>query len=233
MRATARKIAFPAALLCAVLLLSQCGLPKPYKQLIAPNGVDEGLVLKIEKTTDAGNVEPEFRGFELYYRFYNTYDTPQYADTFEELITSKYRRVNSQTDVYGYASVPPPLIPVDINDRDDIFTLTVDFIDILAPYPKITATETDDAVPVALDVPINIEDIRRGVQNKTDSDEYEHFSEFLSTDADISSLEWSSDFEVQGNLVLYVLSYGWDIEIGDLYSEPVLLGDVTRDFVNP
>ncbi|MEE9307087.1 MAG: hypothetical protein V3V57_06115, partial [Spirochaetia bacterium] len=112
-----------------------------------------------------------------------------------------------------------------------IFTVKIEFASITAPGPTITATETDDTTPVALDDPINIEDFRRGVADEAPSDKYEQFSDFLETDADIATIAWSS-FQIGGTLVLYVLSYGFDVaENLNLYSEPVWLGEITRDFV--
>jgi len=230
MTTTSRKLGLIAILACSILTFTQCGIPQPYKQLIAPDPVYESSVAFFTFKKSTAVVETEFWGFELYYRFYEegTSDI-EFANTFEELATKGYRRVNSATDKVGFLPAKP-LIPVSLNDRDDIFTVTVDFTAITAPDPTITATETDNAVPVPLDDPINIEDFRRGVADEA-PDEYEQFSDFVDTDDDISALDWSS-FEIKGKLVLYVLSYGKNVLTNtDLYSEPVWLGEITHDFV--
>jgi len=228
------KLRLIAIMACSALTFNQCGLPLAYKQLIAPEPVYNTGVeyFEFKKVTDAADVESEFRGFELYYRFYDeaTADI-EFANTFEELAAKGYRRVNSATDKVG--TMPSrPLIPVSLipNDRDDIFTVRIDFTSITAPDPIITATETDDAVPVPLDLPIDIEDFRRAVAAESPSEEYKQFSDFTETDDDIATLVWPL-FQIEGKLVLYVLSYGIDIaENLALYSEPVWLGEITRYF---
>lgn len=224
-----------AALAFAILNLASCGIPAASIQLIAPAAINEAGVqyFRFSKITDGASVEPEFRGFELYYRFYDVTETPQFPDTFEELATYGYRRVNAATDVV-YPSLPSkPLILVDINDWDDIFTVKVDFSNTASPYPTITAAMTDDAIPVALDVPIDIQDIRRGIPDESPSDKYEQFFDYEELDDDIQGLDWS-EFQLQGKLVLYVLSYGFSFAVatfGETYSEPVYLGDILQDFV--
>jgi hypothetical protein len=221
-----------ALVLSSLLTLSQCGFPVSFLQLIAPLPIFHAgtTIFEFRKTTDAGDVEPEFRGFELYYRFFEAVPgNVVFADTYEELISNGYRRVYSADDRVG--SIHKPLIRVDPADYTKKFTITVSFNSITPPDdPRITASDIDSP-PLAppLDAPIS--DFRRGVVREVPSNDiFKQFSEFASTDADVASI-WSS-FQISGKLVLYVLSYGYDVsQFGQLYSEPVYLGEISRDFI--
>ncbi len=216
-------------LLCLFLSLCGCGLEQVFIQLIPPEPDYESGVqyFKFKKVTDGTDVEPEFRGFELYYRFFGVGESIVFVNTSEEFAAKGYRRVYSSSDRVG--SISKPLIPVASSDRDRTFTVTVDFTEAGdVDYPLIS----EDADP-SLGSPINIKDIRRGVTYSEvgQTDVYKSFWEFEQTDKDISGIDWTS-FQTQGTLVLYVLSYGKDeISYRDLYSELVYLGDITQDFV--
>ena len=79
-----------------------------------------------------------------------------------------------------------------------------------------------------------ITDFRRGVVRDLPNDnEYKKFTDFVETDNDIGGINWSS-FQSSGKLIVYVMSYGYDVSVFDeLYSEPVLLGTISLDFVLP
>jgi hypothetical protein len=216
-----------------LLLLSGCGLEQVFIQLIPPEPDYESGVqyFKFKKVTDGTDVEPEFLGFELYYRFFEDGESIVFVNTFEEFAAKGYRRVYSSSDRVG--TITRPLIRVydtaAPNDRERTFTVTVDFTNAGdADYPLIS----DDADP-ALHIPIDVQDIRRGVTYSKvgQTDVYKSFWDFEQEDKDISGIDWTS-FQTKGTLVLYVLSYGKDeISYRDLYSEPVYLGDITQDFV--
>ena len=154
-----------------------------------------------------------------------------YADTFEQLLSRGYRRVYSWDADTG-SSGQAPLILVNDADRTKQFTITVDFSSIKIPdygsqqdAPTITASEV---LNPPLDAPIT--DFRRALSaNYPNDDRYKKFTDFDSDDVDIKDI-WTS-FQSSGKLLMYVLSYGYDVaEFGDLYSEPVLLGSISRDF---
>ncbi len=223
-----------SVLLSLSLSLSGCGLEQFFIQLIPPEPNYQGGVqfFEFKKVTDDTNVEPEFRGFELYYRFFEVKESIVFVNAFEEFAARGYRRVYSSSDRVG--SISRPLIPVSDTgtpgDRERTFTVKVDFADVTTDpdFPLIY----DDADP-KLDSPIDVRDIRRGITYDEigQNTEYKRFWEFKSTDADISGIDWDS-FQIQGKLVLYALSYGKDsISNRDLYSKPVWLGDITHDFV--
>ncbi len=228
---------------CIALSLVGCGLERYITQLRAPDpiynvGVQffEFKKITVENTVE-NTVDAKFQGFEIYYRLYEEAETIEFVNTFEELAIKGYRRVYSKDDRVGAFSKPKPLIevtdtdpsplPTDLGDLERLFTMRVDFAQITDPFPKIYNEE-----PPVLDQAINLEEIRREVTYDVPfDDEYKRFSEFIASDADISALDWSS-FEIKGKLVLYVLSYGKNVLTNtDLYSEPVWLGEITRDFV--
>jgi hypothetical protein len=210
-----------------LVFLAGCGLERVTILLTAPiAAINAGVeYFQFDKTTTS-DVEPEFRGFELYYRFYDFGVTPDLVDTYEELIAAGYRRVNDATDTA--TNTPPPLIAIHASDRATAFTVIVDFSSIQWPvYPDIY-----NETPPALSVDIAVHDFRRAVTYPLpDDSEFKRFSDFLPTDADIKGLNWDN-FQDQASLDLYVLSYGWDIALSKrLYSEPVWLGTITTDFV--
>jgi hypothetical protein len=221
-----------------ILLLDTCGI-ESFIELSPPsNAVKLGDQLSFDKTT--ANSETAFTGFELYYKFFDSGVTPDlgYIIQFEDLVggTNPFRRIHASDDDAG---TQPPLIYVQPEDRtpggsppdNDAFTITVDFtgepptLNLVFPFPQIFG----DGTPDVDFSQITHTDIRRDVYDGT---EYKRFTDFGTGDADISHLSGDIAGGDTVQLVLYAVSYGYDIfSYRRLYSEPVKLGTIQRRFV--
>ena len=241
-----------------ILLLNTCGLER-FIQLHPPSNPEKGGDNRVSFTKTTANSEPEFIGFDLYYKFYGLLDDP-YSDLnaiveFEDLEARGFRRIHYSTDKEG--KIERPLIGIDLNDRypeepppadntNDEFTLTAYLSG--APTDELTLKEPieypiiiDDGTPALIDgtepqltgpVPILIEitDIRRDVYDST-NDSYKRFSDFSSGDADISSIWSDIELGYPIQFAVYAVSYGYDISnFRPLYSKPEILGIIERTF---
>jgi hypothetical protein len=215
------------------LVLAACGiedfvlLEPPEQILIAGDKLFE-----FRKTS--ANSELSFIGFDLYYKIFQTSDSPVAVDVFvfEDLAARGYKRIHSDVDRVG--SISAPLMKIDSADDPAAFVITVDFgttNPLIDPYPQY------DHDGGASTVFTNNTSIRRGV-NYTETgreDEFKKFTDFSAQDIgkDITSDIWD-DISVGGSevlVVMYVISYGFDFEsFKVVYSKPVYLGEVTRIF---
>jgi hypothetical protein len=237
MKPSPRGIVASVASVFLILLLNTCGL-ETFIQLNPPgNPVRLGDQFLFTKTLY--NSEPEFTGFDLYYRFFDSGVTPELDDIiqFEDLGIHGFRRIHGSSDNQGTL---PPLMYVQPGDRtpgasppdNDQFTLTVDFtgkepsLALVDPFPQI---EGDGTADVDFSE-IAHTDIRRDVWDESAS-AYKQFSDFSAGDADISQLSDDIAGGAAVQLVLYAVSYGYDFNnYRRLHSEPVKLGTITRSF---
>jgi hypothetical protein len=188
-------------------------------------------LFEFRKTTD--NSELSFIGFELYYKIFQTSESPVAVDVFvfEDLAARGYIRIHSGVDRVG--SITTPLMKIDSADDAATFVVTVDFgtTPLIDPYPRY------DHDGGASTVFTNNTSIRRGV-NYTETgkeDEFKKFAEFSADDIgkDITAGVWNdiSVIESEVLVVMYVISYGFDFDTFKVvYSEPVYLGEVTSKF---
>ena len=208
------------------LLLSGCGL----EDLLYLNPPENPVAHPGDKTftfyKTLENSELEFRGFEIYYKFY-TWD--QYP---ESNITDRTKLENTFNRISRYSpnketkdNISKPLIFIPIPDRSIAFEITIHFS--IVQNHEISATD------ILLSQPIDIQ-IRRGVayNEGIDPDDFKYFdqaalSEFKESDADVSAAVWP---DIQdGNttkVALYALSYGKKDLIEDVYSVAVYLGEI-------
>ena len=212
-----------------VLMITGCGIEtipnlNPPEVLPAPAAGD--LYFTFSSTGENG--EFYFKGFELYYKFFNKDDPSETDDSNLDGLTvddlkSKYGfyRINSSTDTVN--NPDKPLIPVDLSYRGTIFSVKVDFT-------PLNNTASPGEPYISSDVlSSNIEEIRRDVQNITPDTTFKRFSDFKdSSDSDITGLD-NFDTSSSIDLMLYVASYGFDITIGEIYSRCKYLGTITLD----
>lgn len=209
----------PASLVCLFmcLLLTACGLESSV-YLEPPKFFSFSPASKtftFSKTLV--NSEMEFRGFELYYKFY-TYTINQLTDNNIKdqkiLLTKGFRRIASATDKKDDISKPLISIPPDERKGTE-FDITVDFSDL-------TITASSEAISP-------IKDLRRGGGYDDILDEYKYFDldEFEIEDEDMNEdvLSAIKSF-AKVVLVLYALSFGKKDWVYDIYSEAVYLGEI-------
>ena len=205
-------------LILTLILSSSCGL-YTYAYLDAPNvkTFTAGIPSSAEIYNRSDNDPEVFRGYELYYKYYNNFseiaddDKTIFADSEPEpsdLTGVGYRRVNTveTTD----ETTPYPMIPVNYSDRDSSFTLTVYFNEVSAAV---------NVIPYVSYSGYSNKYLRRNV-SELDGGDYVYKS-FISDDTDSSYSDMSSGQTV---LSLYVFAYGKDDNVYNIYSKPVWLG---------
>jgi hypothetical protein len=207
-------------LAAAVLALAACGLDVwPY--LERPETIEASPLSAYFQVINVATTVVEFRGFELYYKFYSRDQTRETGlGTREQLLAAQFRRVCS--DSGPVASQVPPLVFVDIADRNTVFTTTAYFDAPLVPAYSHYAGVSPRDIP-----------LRRSVEEFGSPRTFDRGS-FVQTDADISAI-WdlvqAQDKEL--HLVMYALSYGLKDLTIPLYSEARYLGFMVYYGVNP
>ncbi|GEM_PF-6888166 len=189
--------------LIVFLMLStlRCGLESSRSYLNPPDVVD---IASLDSqtfhfySTDKNN-EPEFQGFELYYKFY-TDTTNILADTnYTTLDQLKANGFNRVTNIGNGDSIP--LIKVQTLHIGSNFEITVDF----SPIRNSSNPEIFSATDSIVSEPV---EIGRGVKDVFEV--YKPFLDFQTNDLDIGSEIYNS--VVNDNtplfIVLYVLSFG-------------------------
>jgi len=176
-----------------------------------------GLAFTFRCTT--ANSEPEFEGFELYYKFYTNEQTPNEGITDRSgLLAAGFDRVCEAPPEY-HNDIDKPLI--EVIPPDDI-EFTLDF----AASPEPTVTSFPAGITVIM---------RRAAYYSSSTT---HLDEFKSFDYDYDAIETymetddpdygsevlaAIDARSDLHLTLYVLSYGKQEYATDLYSSAVCL----------
>ena len=233
-------------LIAALLALSGCGI----YQVVTIDAPQAGGYSTIDGTfrftVTADIAEDAFRGFELYYKFYEPGQTISGGDdnlTSLALLQSHgFRRVSADTERTD--NIDRPLIAVPMADRIPgaafPYEVNIDFglaEDGLEPL----AIPADDQLPTPpandpLPAPIPDVVIRRGIADNRAGfeDEFKPFTAFAAADADISGNPaiWAGQIvnRLPALVLLYVLSYGKDDTFQDVYSLPVFLGYIVVSF---
>jgi hypothetical protein len=219
-----------AAALSIVLVVQGCGL----EQIIVLNppdyyDVSDGLdYFKVR--IDGDNDELlEFRGLEIYYRFYALADTPNVLlGTQSELAAAGFRRLASIEDRLSF--IEYPLVKVASGDRGKPSTITFDFSPLGLATPALPFLE---AVPDVTGDGLTLAEteFRRGIL-ATDNLHKRFYHEtdsglgFKGSDADIAHLGLGpGDHEVL--IALYALSYGKQDLTTTVYSRAVPLQYIT------
>ena len=202
-----------------LIILSSCGLyDSPYIE--APD-VKTVIVSGSAEIYNRSDNDPEiFRGYEIYYKYYDSASYDWEDDDKTIFLTSDpepgdltavgYRRVNTvlTTDETTYY----PMIPVDYSDRDSSFTITI------------YLPGTDDVPYVSYPGYSNIY-IRRNVTEANLTTGKTEYRTFRSSDhSDGNQGDRPSD---EKTLSLYVFAYGKDDNVYNIYSKPVWLGRIS------
>jgi len=210
---------------CSLFLHAGCGVDDfvylyPVTQLLNSPSADPSKNYFSFRTTDddnSSNVSDYFRGFEIYYRIYNSdtvraqdasdiaaYNTNNPTTVFNFVATSKrYVRMNSSARIGAF-----PLIAGTSSDRD----VKIRFAD----YPPEIASI--DVGGSGLGTPL------RTKNEGTETDSFV-FTEITQGDSDVSySTSGLTDtFFVQA----YVFAYGYDTVYKPIYSAAFALGTIT------
>ncbi len=253
----ARRVGLAAVVLAAGFALAGCGLP--FYVTLNPPGTpaflaSEGnLAFTILATT--ANNEAEFRGFELFYKFYASSGAVeqnlQNALPSDLTGTYGYRRVCDQLDTFSgtpaptqnlHSTKPYPLIFVPPADRGTVFSVTITFPGFGLPIQSPVSVSYNGApyyAPNDSTAPLSL---RRNVGDtalgSSTSSECKYFIAALLSDP---LTYQSTDYDMQSNgvysaaiaaggtayLAMYVLSYGVQSDFTtETYSTPVYLGYV-------
>ena len=214
-----RNISFLTLIIIFLTVFTSCGL-YTYAYLNAP-GVKTftaGIPSSAEIYNRSDNDPDVFRGYEFYYKYYNTYseiaddDKTIFSESEPEpsdLTAVGYRRVSTvkTTDESTYY----PMVPVDYSDRDSSFTLTVYFNEV-----------SSDVVPYVSYSGYSNVYLRRNISDyNSSSGDYEYKS-FITEDH--TGGDQSDRSSGESVLSLYVFSYGKDDNVYNIYSKPVWLG---------
>jgi hypothetical protein len=211
------------ALLAVVLVATGCGLPAPY--YLAPPGMPLlGLAdfsvprFYVESTTANGDVnEPDFRGFELYYKLYKD----------EASIQAGFGSDSQLSDMSGFLPMcmstdtspqgrSAPLIWIDPLDRGEVFTATLNFS--MPGAAACTYTGPVTGTPVSISV-------RRAVSTGGTECKTFDYLEFMPADADFAAIAADFEFGVDSIFIgVYALSYGKQDLATTIWSSPVYLG---------
>jgi hypothetical protein len=226
-------------MLAVIGLLSGCGLEFNMTSLEPPNTPDDLAspgtpIFTIE--VPAAEKELEFRGYELYYKFYaNLADIQQNLQnvTEYELRSSHgFRQVCTAADTYTGSSnlhTHKPLIFVETFDRNRAFLITVTFA------PPEQPSVLYDGDPYEVSVRRNVPDTVLGSPNYGEPKPFIQldaaFPAYQAADTDIQGI-WATVKPVleggtgEAYLAMYALSYGIVDITTDIYSTPVYLGYV-------
>lgn len=208
-----------------LLTMAQCGLEYlPF--LTPPTSLGQaGKTFSVRKTAandTESALEWEYRGIELYYKFYLPSATLDNNLTeLSELTTKKFHRISHPDDEEN--SIQKPLI--------DGTALAGD-VDFLIDMENMEITETSTPIVV-------VSEIRRGVSYNSDEiGYYPSFQRFLFEDFDATDDDVGTSINdyITGispgyiTMLVYALSYGKKDYSVDLYSEAVYLGEIDVNF---
>lgn len=172
------------------------------------------------------NSEIQFKGFDLYYKFYkiDDYDSLQ-ADMNlnisnpDDLIEKGFFKIVKSTDIQGNPTEPliyiPPLY------RGSSYTVTIDFSNIFNVVNKSDPVIYTDNSNIVSDL-----QIRRGVTDASGFYKSFYDYDFSSPDADLTNVVDVNPSSESIYIAFYVFSYGSDFE-NTYYSNACYLGYLT------
>ena len=176
--------------------------------------VDSTFTLRI---TDA-NSESEFRGLELYYKFYSRNDTELEINysSHEQLGANGFRRINSDSDKPGNISLP--LLKVPPEHRGFESTIDIDFSDLGDAGINAQGSSAD-----SLD--LSNMPIRRGIVSD-DQTSFRRFNEYepYYDDGDLLSVDQDFEGNDEIKLLMYAVSFGRQQDsLSPAYSKAICL----------
>jgi hypothetical protein len=224
-----RKALLAAIATASAFTLAGCGLENiPY---ISPPGYSvpatpTNLVYTVNNPArDAGEVLV-FRGFEVYYKFFNS-DTQSTERNIQSGLSTRDQIVSSYSFhrmcTQGTQPQVVPFIPVDAVDRGTDFDILLDFSSV-GTDSEATMTFDPSTVPPVL--PHGT--VRR---EATESGEPKSFAQerLSGTDDDMVGVDFPDALGERLDLVVYAISYGVQ-DYSPVYSTARCLGYMTYDF---
>jgi hypothetical protein len=207
----------PLVPLLTVVLAAGCGLPQTYYLTppATPTVWASPTRPYFEVISTTANGEPEFRGFELYYKCYRIGEAIEngFGETSQEsnLRSVGFLPVCSSENDASPTGRSVPLILIDIPSRGLSFTVTVDF--------NVPASATYQYTGHSVGV-------RRYVSDGAGACKTFESSKFEATDVDISRIFAGAQSDGEFYLAMYALSYGKQDLTTTIWSSPVYLGYV-------
>ena len=218
----------------SIMLLSTCGLYS-YPYISAPDVTTVSSTGGEARIINTGDNDPEvFRGYEIYYKFYNQSTASRDQQNDHNIIFNKlsdnapkilasagYRRVRTEKNTRDDTLYP--MIPVPAGSRDDRFDLTINF-------SPITTNGSKEELKIRyLGTELSL--YRDVVDQAPDTGESPSASDTVYKDFNSDDLEYTeygdSDLPSESvSVSMYVVSYGIHENIYNLYSTPVWLGYV-------
>lgn len=223
----------------AVMVFSGCGLYS-YPYIEAPNvsKVVGGGVTECIIENASGNDPEVFRGYEIYYKFYDqnkrlaeqrddhnaifAKEEPDYT----ALLAVGYKRCRVIKNMKKDTTVP--MIPIPSGFREDDFNITIDF--------KTLASGSNDEHAELLaefkTMPIESIPLYRCIEDtkpeswETPGDINNVYKDFNSIDLEYEECHDSDLPTKEVSVSMYILSYGLYDNVYNLYSKPVWLGYV-------
>jgi hypothetical protein len=207
------------------LLLAACGLEiLPY---LDPPGdsIKASPGTAVFYVINQATLIAEFRGFELYYKFYSLdQDTERMSQqSLPDLAALQAAGFHRMCSPGHLSEQDLPLIPVDLPDRNTTFTTEIDF--------SIVETAEPSADYQGLNPPtVNPILLRRVATDGSENTKTFEQSALDAADTDLVGVTWPSTPGDSLNLVVYALSYGLKDISTPLYSTPRYLGYMAYNF---
>jgi len=200
-----------------LLFFANCGIERPTPVLLVPianSYSDISQNFEFQNQIEADNNKDILRGFELYYKFYNSATDAAIDNNIQNyysIITDQTLGFKRITKFEDNDRIDKPLIPISSERKELISKFTIDFM-------------TTNNVTISINTMESIETktLFRGVKDQ-DTNLYKSFENLLANDADLKSI---TDINNEIYISLYVMSYGIFELSREIYSEPVWLGNI-------
>lgn len=231
----------PALGLLFVLLMlaSSCGVPTVTFIAEPLFRTPTGSTLRFDHNT--ANDTEDFRGYELYYKIYDANDTAEIdsdrsyiegADTpgtSRLVLRSFLRMVRTDTgEPAGTGQLDPPIVPVSSGQRDNAFTVSVDFS---AAVETVLVTNPGEGASFQLfrqNVLLSEQTVATTFDRFLDPAAYQYDPAGSSNDADLAAMLNAAYEDVASyRAAVAVIAYGIDAtNFQRIYSTPIYLGIV-------
>ncbi len=215
----------PLGAALAAALLHGCGLETVVLLSAPGSGPPDETAKTFTIYLTASNNELEFRGIEIFYKFYPDLGSFEGGlATYGDVVAAGFRRLTSLRDAPTLQNLP--LIPVDSGDRGMPSKITLDF----SPLEN-KAVPVMSAVPVTTGLTFANTEFRRAVVYGVTGLFKTFYSEtddgFVHDDVDISALGLSAGTNPIVYIGLYALSYGLQDLTTPIYSRAVPLSPIS------
>ncbi|MBN2533818.1 MAG: hypothetical protein JXB88_13060 [Spirochaetales bacterium] len=219
-----------------ILIVISCGIDEipvlSRPQFKTNNEIDDYFEFKATEDND----EDEFRGFEVYYKFFSADAEGESAANYQSNYTSVseveaagFRRITyyiDSDDCDKPTRILKPLIKVPLGMRGTATTLTINFGEAIGKGPTYSISSDEEDY-----ISISALPIRRGIEDTENQGYYKGFDTYKKTDIDVYGLG-SIDPAKKVNILVYVLSYGIYNLSEQIYSDALCLGYIELQDLN-